>query len=75
MTAPWWWAGQALALAVELGDSALQVRVAYRLGQVYETIGDFGQGPNCCGRTWRRRTGSPAQHETTDPVQVWLARP
>jgi class 3 adenylate cyclase/tetratricopeptide (TPR) repeat protein len=34
---------QTLALATELGDSALQVQVAYRLGQVYETIGDFGR--------------------------------
>src|SRR5207249_9175299 len=34
---------QALTLAVALGDSALQVRVAHRLGQVYETIGNFGQ--------------------------------
>jgi tetratricopeptide (TPR) repeat protein len=34
---------QAIALAVEIGDSALQVQASHRLGQVYETIGDFGR--------------------------------
>ena len=34
---------QALALAVALGDSALQVQAAYTLGQAYYTIGDFGR--------------------------------
>jgi class 3 adenylate cyclase/tetratricopeptide (TPR) repeat protein len=34
---------QALALAAELGDSALQVQVSHRLGQAYYAIGDFSQ--------------------------------
>ena len=34
---------QALALAAALGESALQVRAAHRLGQVYYAIGDFGR--------------------------------
>jgi tetratricopeptide (TPR) repeat protein len=34
---------QALALAVELGDRALQVQAFYDLGRGYHAIGDFGQ--------------------------------
>jgi tetratricopeptide (TPR) repeat protein len=34
---------QALELATALGDSALQVEVSHRLGQVYHAIGDFGR--------------------------------
>src|SRR4030095_2288847 len=34
---------QALELAAALGDSALQVEVSHRLGQVYYAIGDFGR--------------------------------
>src|SRR5205823_10193845 len=34
---------QALALAAELGESALQVRATYHLGLAYRAIGDFGR--------------------------------
>ncbi len=34
---------QALALAVELGKSALQVQASYSLGQTYYDVGDFGR--------------------------------
>jgi tetratricopeptide (TPR) repeat protein len=34
---------QALDLAVALGDRALQVEAAHRLGQTYSAIGDFGR--------------------------------
>jgi tetratricopeptide (TPR) repeat protein len=34
---------QALALAAALGDSALHVQAAHRLGQAYHAIGDFGR--------------------------------
>jgi tetratricopeptide (TPR) repeat protein len=34
---------QALDLAVELGQGALQVQAAYHLGQAYYSIGDFGR--------------------------------
>jgi class 3 adenylate cyclase/tetratricopeptide (TPR) repeat protein len=34
---------QALALAAELGESALQVRASYTLGRAYRAIGDFGR--------------------------------
>jgi tetratricopeptide (TPR) repeat protein len=34
---------QALALAVALGDSALQMQASHNLGQIYYAIGDFGQ--------------------------------
>jgi tetratricopeptide (TPR) repeat protein len=34
---------QALELAAELGESALQVEAAHRLGQVYYALGDFGR--------------------------------
>jgi predicted ATPase len=34
---------QALALAAELGDSALQMQAAYYLGQTYDSIGDLSR--------------------------------
>src|SRR5262249_36391526 len=34
---------QALALAAELGESALQVQASHNLGQAYYAIGDFGR--------------------------------
>src|SRR5262245_43922425 len=34
---------RALELAAQLGNSALQVRVSYFLGQTYQAIGDFGR--------------------------------
>src|SRR5262249_47541784 len=34
---------QALELAVELGESALQMEASHRLGQIYLSLGDFGR--------------------------------
>src|SRR5499427_8338259 len=34
---------QALALAAELGESAVQVHASYNLGRAYYAIGDFGR--------------------------------
>jgi len=60
---------QALALAVELGDSALQVQAAYRLGQVYETIGDFGRAAELL-----RQNVEAAHREAGTPSTDWLIR-
>jgi tetratricopeptide (TPR) repeat protein len=75
---------QALALAVELGDSALQVHAAYALGQIYHAMGDFGRA----AELWRwimevadRGSGRPSTDVRITPLgwtavrsQVWLAR-
>ena len=52
---------QALDLAAELGDTALQVQASYFLGQVYAAIGDFGRAAELRGGAWRRRTGCLAR--------------
>jgi tetratricopeptide (TPR) repeat protein len=54
---------QALALAVELNDSALQMEVSYTLGQVYYTIGDFGRAAELLRRNREatdRESGTPS---------------
>ena len=54
MTAPWRRASKPSPLAVELGDSALQVQASYRLGQAYYAIGDFGRAAELL---WRNVAG------------------
>jgi class 3 adenylate cyclase/tetratricopeptide (TPR) repeat protein len=45
-------AGQrAVALAVALGDLALQVEANYWLGQVYRILGDYARAVECLGRS------------------------
>ena len=67
---------QALELAVELGDSALQVQTSFNLGQVYYFIGDFGRAAEVL-----RRNVEAADWESGTPStdwrirsQAWLAR-
>jgi tetratricopeptide (TPR) repeat protein len=66
---------QALALAVDLGESALQVQTCHRLGQVYAASGDFGRAAELL-----RRNVAPADWEPGTPStgvrlhsQAWLA--
>jgi class 3 adenylate cyclase/tetratricopeptide (TPR) repeat protein len=54
---------QALALAVELGDSALQVQASYTLGVTYDAIGDFGLAAELLRRNVEaadRESGTPS---------------
>jgi tetratricopeptide (TPR) repeat protein len=67
---------QALELAAELGDSALQAQASHRLGQVYWAIGDFGRA----AELWRRNVEAADQESGTPRTdvriqsQAWLAR-
>jgi tetratricopeptide (TPR) repeat protein len=67
---------QALELAAEIGDSALQADASYTLGQVYWATGDFGQAAALL-----RRSVEAADREAGIPsiamriqAQAWLAR-
>jgi class 3 adenylate cyclase/tetratricopeptide (TPR) repeat protein len=67
---------QALALAVELGESALQVEASVYLGQAYNAIGDFGRAAEL-----RRRNVEAVDRGSGTPntalriwSQAWLAR-
>jgi tetratricopeptide (TPR) repeat protein len=67
---------QALDLAVELGDSALQVQASHYLGEVYYAIGNFGRAAELL-----RRNVEAADRESGTPntdwrlrSQAWLAR-
>jgi class 3 adenylate cyclase/tetratricopeptide (TPR) repeat protein len=67
---------QALALAAELSESALQVRASHNLGQVYEATGDFGQAAELL-----RQSVEAADRESGTPSidfrirsRAWLAR-
>jgi tetratricopeptide (TPR) repeat protein len=42
---------QALALAADLGESALQVQASHNLGQAYHDIGDYGRAAELLRRT------------------------
>jgi tetratricopeptide (TPR) repeat protein len=60
---------QALKLAVELGDRALQWQAAHCLGQVYGAIGDFGRAAELL-----RRNVEAADRESDTPsadVRIW----
>jgi tetratricopeptide (TPR) repeat protein len=67
---------QALELAVELGESALQGQASYTLGQAYHASGDFGRA----AELWRRNVeaadgefGTPGT-DVRIRSQAWLAR-
>jgi len=67
---------QALALATELGDSALQEQASHTLGQTYYAIGDFGRAAELL-----RRSVEVADRESDRPStdlrimsRAWLAR-
>ena len=68
---------QALALAADaLGDSALQMRASYRLGQAYYAIGDFGRAAELLRRSVEaadRESGTP-RTDMRIQSQAWLAR-
>ena len=67
---------QALALAAELGDSALQVQASHHLGQAYYAIGDFGQAAELLRRNVEaadRESGTPSI-DVRIQSQAWLAR-
>jgi tetratricopeptide (TPR) repeat protein len=54
---------QALELAAELGESALQVRASYNLGLAYRAIGDFGRAAELLRRNVEavdRESGTPS---------------
>jgi class 3 adenylate cyclase/tetratricopeptide (TPR) repeat protein len=60
---------QALELAVELGDSALQMQVSYYLGLAYWAIGDFGRAAALL-----RRNVEAADQETGTSSTEWRLR-
>src|SRR4029450_7744015 len=70
-------ARQALELAVELGESALQMQASHNLGQVYYTIGDFGRAAELLRRNIEamdRESGTPSTDMRLPQSQAWLAR-
>jgi class 3 adenylate cyclase/tetratricopeptide (TPR) repeat protein len=69
-------AQQALALAVALGDSTLQVQASFELGSVYYTMGDFGRAAELLRRSveaTERESGTPST-DVRIRSQAWLAR-
>jgi class 3 adenylate cyclase/tetratricopeptide (TPR) repeat protein len=67
---------QALDLAAMLGDSALQGRVSYYLGQAYFFIGDFGRAAELLRRSVEAANQEPGTPSTDMRIrsQAWLAR-
>jgi len=67
---------QALALAVELGESALQVQASHPLGQVYYFIGDFGRAAELL--RWNVEAADRESDRLSADVRIesraWLAR-
>jgi class 3 adenylate cyclase/tetratricopeptide (TPR) repeat protein len=67
---------QALALAGELGDSALQGQASFTLGQVYYVIGNFGRAAELLRESVEaadRTSGTPST-DVRIRSQAWLAR-
>jgi class 3 adenylate cyclase/tetratricopeptide (TPR) repeat protein len=67
---------QALELAAEIGNSALQVEAAHFLGQAYQAIGDFGRAAALL--RWNveatdRESGTPSPSLRIES-RAWLAR-
>jgi class 3 adenylate cyclase/tetratricopeptide (TPR) repeat protein len=60
---------QALALASELGESALQMRASYSLGLVYRALGDFSRSAELL-----RRSMEVANRESGTPNTDWRIR-
>jgi tetratricopeptide (TPR) repeat protein len=66
---------QALKLAAECGESALQEQASLHLGQIYYAIGDFGQAAELLRRNVTatdRESGTPSTDERIR-CQAWLA--
>jgi class 3 adenylate cyclase/tetratricopeptide (TPR) repeat protein len=69
-------AQQARELAVERGDSALQVQASHNLGMAYYAIGDFGRAAALLRRNVEavnRESGTPST-DWQIRSQAWLAR-
>jgi class 3 adenylate cyclase/tetratricopeptide (TPR) repeat protein len=67
---------QALALAAELGDSALQVEASLHLGHAYHDSGDFGRAAELLRQNVEaadRESGTP-RTDVRIWSQAWLAR-
>ena len=66
---------QALELAAELGDRALQGEVSYYLGQAYYFIGDFGRAAELLRRNVEAADGESGTPSTSLLIQsqAWLA--
>jgi tetratricopeptide (TPR) repeat protein len=67
---------RALALAAELGDSALQVRASHTLGQAYLSLGDFGRAAEllrCNVEAADRTSGTSRTVFLRIQSQAWLA--
>jgi tetratricopeptide (TPR) repeat protein len=68
---------QALELAVELGNSALQGQASFLLGSVYYASGDFGRAAELLrrnGEAGDRESGTPGTTNLRIRSQAWLAR-
>jgi tetratricopeptide (TPR) repeat protein len=67
---------QAIKLAAEIGDSALQAQASYTLGQAYWSIGDFGQAAELLQRSVEAADREYSTHSTDVRIQsqAWLAR-
>jgi tetratricopeptide (TPR) repeat protein len=67
---------QAIELAAEIGESALQAQASYTLGQVYHGIGDFGRAAELLRRSVEaadQQSGTPST-DVRIQSQAWLAR-
>jgi tetratricopeptide (TPR) repeat protein len=67
---------QALALVVELGDSALQEHASHHLGQAYFAIGDFGRAAELLRRNVEAADSESGRPSTDVRIEsrAWLAR-
>jgi tetratricopeptide (TPR) repeat protein len=67
---------QALDLAAELGDSALQGEASLRLGLVYYTSGDFGRAAELLQQSVEAADQESSMPRTDMPIQsrAWLTR-
>jgi tetratricopeptide (TPR) repeat protein len=67
---------QALALAVELGESALQGQVSFHLGQGYQAIGDFGRAAELLQWSVEAADQEPGTSSTDVRIEsrAWLVR-
>jgi tetratricopeptide (TPR) repeat protein len=68
---------QALDLAAEVGDSALQVQASLNLAQVYNVSGDFGRAAELLRRNVEAadREPGPPSTELRIRTRAWLTRP
>jgi tetratricopeptide (TPR) repeat protein len=69
---------QALALAAELGESALQVQASHNLGQAYHDIGDYGRAAELLRRNVEAADQASGTPSTDARFRIesraWLAR-